>query len=88
MRRSFFWWASGAGRGTEGGRWDCCLTARPLAAGRGPAGVGLGTVPAPVVWSFQADRRRARHRRRTGRGAPLPAKPCSFVVKHHFFGAG
>ena len=78
------------------------------AAGRGPAGVGLGTVPAPVVWSFQADRRRAwrftprktlffrrqaprlpgsRRRRRTGRGAPLPAKPCSFVVKHHVFRA-
>ena len=81
MRRSFF------GGPPAGGRWGCCLTARPLAAGRGPAGVGLGTVPAPVVWSFQADRRRARHRRRTGRGAPLPAKPCSFVVKHHVFRA-
>ena len=57
------------------------------AAGRGPAGVGLGTVPAPVVWSFQADRRRARRRRRAGRGASLPAKPCSFVVKHHVFRA-
>ena len=136
MRRSFF------GGPPAGGRWGCCLTARPLAAGRGPAGVGLGTVPAPVVWSFQADRRRAwrrrlagrgaplptnlvlssssttsselkappayrawrftprkplflrhqaphlpssRRRRRTGRGASLPAKPCSFVVKHHVF---
>ena len=27
-----------------------------------------------------------RRRRRTGRGAPLPASPCSFVVKHHVFG--
>ena len=30
-------------------------------------------------------RRGARRRRRTGRGASLPAKPCSFVVKHHVF---
>ena len=29
----------------------------------------------------------SRPRRRTGRGAPLPAKPCSFVVKHHVFRA-
>ena len=32
-----------------------------------------------------------RRRRRAGRGAPLPAKPCSFVVEHHVFrvkGAG
>lgn len=28
-----------------------------------------------------------RRRWRTGRGASLPAKPCSFVVKHHVFGA-
>ena len=78
-----------AGFGTDrppaDGTWGCCLTARPLAAGRGPAGVGFGTVPAPVVWSFQADRRRARRRRRTGRGASLPANPCSFVVEHHVF---
>ena len=26
-----------------------------------------------------------RRRRRMGRGAPLHAKPCSFVVKHHVF---
>ena len=102
MRRSFF------GGPPAGGRWGCCLTARPLAAGRGPAGVGLGTVPAPVVWSFRADRRRAwrftprktlflrrqtprlpgsRRRRRTGRGASLPANPCSFVGAHHVFRA-
>ena len=52
MRRSFLVGAS------AGGRWGCCLTARPPAAGRGSAGVGLGTVPAPVVWSFRADRPR------------------------------
>lgn len=32
-------------------------------------------------------RRRARRRRRTGRGASIPASPGSFVVKHHAFGA-
>ena len=102
--------------------------------------MGLGTVPAPVVWTFRAAGRAGlrrggvvlrspqslvpssssttslgpkapptyrvwcsaprktlflhrqaprlwdpRRRRRTGRGAPLPAKPCSFVVKHHVF---
>ena len=35
---------------------------------------------APRLW-------RPRRRRRTGRGASLPAKPCSFVVEHHVFGA-
>ena len=136
MRRSFF-------DEPPGGSWGCCLTARPLAAGRGPAAVGLGTVPAPVVWSFRAAGRRAglrrggvvlrrpqnlvpssssttsselkapaayrtwcsaprkplffrrraprlwgpRRRRSAGRGAPLPANPCSFVVKHHVFRA-
>ena len=104
--------------------------------------MGLGTVPAPVVWTFRAAgraglrrggvvlrspqslvpssssttslgpkapptyrewcsaprktlflRRQAprlpnsRRRRRTGRGASLLAKPCSFVVEHHVFGA-
>ena len=39
---------------------------------------------APRLW-------RPRRRRRTGRGVPPPASPCSFVVKHHVFevqGAG
>ena len=35
---------------------------------------------APRLWG-------PRRRRRTGRGAPLPANPCSFVVEHHVFGA-
>ena len=35
---------------------------------------------APRLWG-------PRRRRRTGRGAPPPASPCSFVVKHHVFGA-
>ena len=29
----------------------------------------------------------SRRRRRTGRGAPLPANSCSFVVEHHVFQA-
>ena len=35
---------------------------------------------APRLWG-------PRRRRRTGRGAPPPASPCSFVVKHHVFRA-
>ena len=134
MRRSFF------GGPPAGGRWGCCLTARPLAAGRGAslpanpcsfvikhhvfraqgaAGVPdvvprspqtlvlsststtpseLKAPPAGRTWCFTPRktlflRRQAprlpgsRPRRRTGRGAPLPAKPCSFVVKHHVFRA-
>ena len=34
---------------------------------------------APRLWG-------QRRRRRTGRGASLPAKPCSFVNGHHVFG--
>ena len=45
----------------------CCLTPRE-----------------PLFFRRQAPRLPgSRRRRRTGRGAPLPAKPCSFVVKHH-----
>ncbi len=36
---------------------------------------------APRLWG-------PRRRRSAGRGAPSPANPCSFVVKHHVFGAG
>ena len=42
----------------------------------------------PLFFRRQAPRLwRPRRCRRTGRGAPLPANPCSFVVKHHVFGA-
>ena len=48
-------------------------------------------MPVPVVWSFRANRRGAGPcrgvRPPAGRGAPLPASPCSFVVKHHVFRA-
>ena len=88
MRRSFFDGPPAEGRDAAGGTWGCCLTARSLAAGRGPAAVAWCSVArktlflrrqAPRLWG-------PRRRRRTGRGAPLPAKPCSFVVKHHVFG--
>ena len=42
----------------------------------------------PLFFRRQAPRLRGpRRRRRTGRGAPPPASPCSFVVKHHVFRA-
>ena len=41
----------------------------------------------PLFFRRQAPRLpSSRRRRRTGRGAPPPASPCSFVVKHHAFG--
>ena len=59
---------------------------------------GLKAPPAYRAWCFTPRktlflRRQAprlpgsRRRRRTGRGAPLPANPCSFVVEHHVFQA-
>jgi len=61
--------------------------------------LGPKAPPAYRTWCFAPRktlflRRRAprlpnsRRRRRTGRGASLPAIPCSFVVEHHVFGAG
>ena len=42
----------------------------------------------PLFFRRQAPRLpSSRRRRRTGRGAPPPAIPCSFVVEHHVFGA-
>ena len=42
----------------------------------------------PLFFRRQAPRLPSSRRRRSaGRGAPLPANPCSFVVKHHVFGA-
>ena len=65
---------------------------------RRPAGADLGpkAPPASRTWCFTPRktllfRQRAprlwdqRRRRRTGRGASLPAKPCSFVDGHHVF---
>ena len=43
----------------------------------------------PLFFRRQAPRLPSSRRRRSaGRGAPLPASPCSFVVEHHVFGAG
>ena len=42
----------------------------------------------PLFFRRQAPRLPSLRRRRSaGRGAPLPANPCSFVVEHHVFGA-
>ena len=42
----------------------------------------------PLFFRRQAPRLpSSRRRQRTGRGAPPPASPCSFVVEHHVFGA-
>ena len=68
-----FFGAAGAGLcATEAGR-------RGFGA-RFPAKPLLFRRRAPRLW----DQRR---RRRAGRGASLPAKPCSFVDGHHVFGA-
>ena len=63
----------------------------------GTTSLGPKAPPASRTWCFTPRkpllfRRRAprlwgqRRRRRTGRGASLPAKPCSFVNGHHVFG--
>ena len=63
----------------------------------GTTSLGPKALPASRTWCFTPRkplifRRRAprlwgqRRRRRTGRGASLPAKPCSFVNGHHVFG--
>ena len=60
--------------------------------------LGPKAPPASRTWCFTPRkpllfRRRAprlwgqRRRRRAGRGASLPANPCSFVDEHHVFGA-
>ena len=60
---------------------------------RAQGAAGVPDVPDVVLRNPLFFRRQAprlpgpRRRWRTGRGASLPAKPCSFVVKHHVFGA-
>ena len=57
---------------------------------QGAAGVPDVVLQSPQALFFrrQAPRLwRPRRCRRTGRGAPPPASPCSFVVEHHVFGA-
>ena len=76
MRQPLFWWASGARRGPAGG------------VGPPAGGTWCLTPRNPLFFRRQAPRLwRPRRRRRTGRGASLPASPCSFVVKHHVFRA-
>ena len=62
-------------------------------------GSGIGGAPARWAWCSAPRKplflRRGAPRlwgrmglRQVGRGAPLPANPCSFVVGHHVFGVG
>ena len=64
----------------------------------GTTSLGSKALPASRTWCFNPRkplffRRRAprlwgqRRRRRAGRGASIPANPCSFVDGHHVFGA-
>ena len=73
-------------------------TQNPVSSSTGTTSLRSKAPPASRTWCFTPRksllfRRRAprlwgqRRRRRTGRGASLPAKPCSFVDGHHVFGA-
>ncbi len=62
----------------------------PPARGGAPCrrGTWCFTLRKPLFFRRRAPRLwRPRRRRRAGRGAPLPANPCSFVAKHHVFRA-
>ena len=62
----------------------------PPARGEAPCrrGTWCSASREPLFFRRQAPRLPSSRRRRSaGRGAPLPASPCSFVVKHHVFGA-
>ena len=72
-------------------------TQNPVSSSTGTTSLRSKAPPASRTWCFTPRksllfRRRAprlwgqRRRRRTGRGASLPAKPCSFVDGHHVFG--
>ena len=69
----------------------------PVSSSTGTTSLGSKAPPASRTWCFTPRkpllfRRRAprlwgqRRLRRAGRGASLPAKPCSFVDGHHVFG--
>ena len=77
----------------------CFNPRKPLLfSSTGTTSLGPKAPPASRTWCFNPRnpllfRRRAprlwgqRRRRRAGRGASLPANPCSFVDEHHVFGA-
>ena len=93
MRRSFF--GGPPARGEALPAWDSAPCPRQWfglsgpPAGRGSAAVAWCSAPRnPLFLRRQAPRLwRPRRCRRAGRGAPPPASPCSFVVKHHVFRA-
>ena len=96
MRRSFFGGPSARGAGVPD-----VVPHSPqnlVLSSSSTTSSGLKAPPAYRAWCFtprkplflrhQAPRLPgSRRRRRTGRGASLPANPCSFVIKHHVFGA-
>ena len=99
MRRSFFGGPRAAGRGALPA-WDVVLHSPQNLVPSSSSTTSLGpkAPPAYRTWCSAPRkplffRRRAprlpssRRRRSAGRGAPLPANPCSFVVKHHVFRA-
>ena len=99
MRRSFFGGGVGRGRGALPA-WDVVLRSPQTLVLSSSSTTSLGpkALPAYRTWCSASRkplffRRRAprlwgpRRRRSAGRGAPLPAIPCSFVVEHHVFGA-
>ena len=97
MRRSFFGGPRAAGRGALPA-WDVVLHSPQNLVPSSSSTTSLApkALPACRTWCSASRkplffRRRAprlwgpRRRQRTGRGAPPPASPCSFVVKHHVF---
>ena len=99
MRRSFFGGPRAAGRGTLPA-WDVVLHSPQTLVLSSSSTTSLGPKAPPTyrTWCSASRkplffRRQAprlpslRRRRSAGRGAPLPANPCSFVVEHHVFGA-
>ena len=99
MRRSFFGGPRGEGRGSLPA-WDVVLHSPQNLVPSSSSTTSLApkALPACRTWCSASRkplffRRQAprlpslRRRRSAGRGAPLPANPCSFVVEHHVFGA-
>ena len=80
-----------AGRGAPPPASPCSFVVKHHVFGaQGAAGVPdvVPHSPQAIVLSSSSTTPLAPRRcRRAGRGAPLPAKPCSFVVEHHVFGA-
>ena len=99
MRRSFFGGPRGEGRGSLPA-WDVVLHSPQNLVPSSSSTTSLGPKAPPAYRTWCSAPRKtlflrrqaprlpnSRRHRRTGRGASLLAKPCSFVVEHHVFGA-